>query len=67
MYPKEIIQSFGKFETRKETFKKINGTDKIYSLFINEKYPGWKMVNVHKKERERFLKIRKKYLIPTYE
>jgi uncharacterized protein YbbC (DUF1343 family) len=47
----------------KDLFCKANGTESVYQILSEEKYPAWKLIDLQKTEREAFLEIRKKYLI----
>ncbi len=62
LYPKEFAQKFS--SSRKELFCKANGTEEIYKILMEEKYPAWKLIEFQKKDRESFLAKRKKYLLP---
>ncbi len=62
LYPKEFAKSLEE-APRKELFCKANGTDKVYEILLKEKYPAWKLIELHKTEREAFLEKRKRYLI----
>lgn len=62
LYPKEFTKHLVD-SPKKDLFCKANGTDKVYDLLLKEKYPAWKLIELHKAEREAFLEIRKKYLL----
>ncbi|MGB7979033.1 MAG: DUF1343 domain-containing protein [Chlamydiales bacterium] len=62
LYPKEFLKRFAN-TSRKDLFCKANGTDAVYEILLKEKYPAWKLIELHKTEREAFLEKRKKYLI----
>lgn len=62
LYPKEFELQLSK-KSNKDLFCKANGTDEVYQILIKEKYPAWKLIELHKKEREAFLEKRKKYLL----
>ena len=63
MYPKEFMKQFGKSHGAKELFCKANGTDAIYRILSDEKYPAWKLIDFQKEERTSFQELRKKYLL----
>jgi uncharacterized protein YbbC (DUF1343 family) len=67
MYPQQMEKALSEMAGRKAMFCKVTGTEQIYHLLLNEKYPGWKMAKVHKKEREKFIKKRKRFLIKHYD
>ncbi len=52
--------------TKKEMCHKLNGKEEILSILYDEKFIIWKLRDICQKDRERFLPIRKKYLIPEY-
>ncbi|MBU6383470.1 MAG: DUF1343 domain-containing protein [Verrucomicrobia bacterium] len=62
LYPQEFSKRLAE-STKKDLFCKANGTDKVYDLLVNEKYPAWKLIELHKQERDAFLEVRKKYLL----
>lgn len=65
MYPNEFIKKLTDTQaSSKDLFCKANGTDAIYEILIQEKYPTWKLIEFQKKERETFLEKRKLYLLP---
>lgn len=68
LYPTEFLQKLSSSKASKELFCKANGTETIYEILVEEKYPAWKLIEFHKKERELFLEIRHKYLLhyPEY-
>jgi len=64
LYPgefnKRMEQAIG---SRKDLFCKANGTDAIYEIIRQEKFPAWKLIDFQKAEREAFLEKRKLYLL----
>ncbi len=62
LYPKEFSTRLNESKN-KDLFCKANGTESVYDILVNEKYPAWKLISLHKDEREAFLEIRKKYLL----
>ena len=50
-------------EQRKDLFCKANGTEAIYDILREEKFPAWKLIDFHKAEREAFMEKRKLYLL----
>ena len=61
LYPKEFAKRIS--SSAKDLFCKANGTDAIYEILLQEKYPAWKLIDFQKREREAFLDMRKKYLL----
>jgi len=62
LYPKEFMTRLNKTGP-KDLFCKANGTDLVYQILSEEKYPAWKLIDLQKAEREAFLELRKKYLL----
>ncbi len=62
LYPQEFSKCLTKLRN-KDFFCKANGTEAVLEILIQEKYPAWKLVDLHKTEREAFLEKRKKYLL----
>ena len=62
IYPKEFTKRLME-TTKKDLFCKANGTEAVYEILLNEKYPAWKLIELHKSERVAFLEKRKKYLL----
>lgn len=61
LYPNQFLEKMK--NGAKDLFCKANGTDMIYEILLNEKYPAWKLIEFQKEEREKFLETRKKYLM----
>ena len=61
LYPAEFTQRIQ--GGAKKLFCNANGTDSIYEILMNEKFPAWKLIEFQKEERTRFLSVRKKYLL----
>jgi uncharacterized protein YbbC (DUF1343 family) len=62
LYPKEFSKKL--VETKnKDLFCKANGTALVHEILLKEKYPTWKLLEIHRAEREIFLEKRKNYLI----
>lgn len=67
LYPKKFQDAIVAAKERKELICKVNGTEEVFRLITEEKNIVWKLKDFHKKEREEFLSLRKKYLITSYE
>lgn len=65
LYPQQFLEKLNASD-QKQIFSQANGTEKIYDILKNEKYPAWKLMEFQKKERLSFMNIRKKYLYPGY-
>ncbi|MDJ0652007.1 MAG: DUF1343 domain-containing protein [Simkaniaceae bacterium] len=64
LYPKETKGYLQKVEgSKKRLFNLANGNDEIYRIMLNERYAAWKMIAYQQDERERFKKVREKYLL----
>jgi uncharacterized protein YbbC (DUF1343 family) len=61
MYPSEFIKRLN--SSSRELFSKANGTDAIYEILSQDKYPAWKLIQFQKEERGQFLDKRRKYLL----
>jgi len=66
LYPKIFSQKITQYKERKTIFCKVNGTDKIYDILINEPFPAWSIIELQKEQNKNFLNIRKKYLFEEY-
>lgn len=66
LYPEEFNNIFKIPKDRQEMFHKVNGTELVYQILKNEKFPAWKLKSLHQKERAAFMIKRKKYLIHDY-
>lgn len=66
LYPEQFGKAIKGAEKRRDMFAKVNGSEEPYRLMAEEKYIAWKLCALHKKERERFLQLRNKYLILAY-
>ncbi len=68
MYPDTVDKALKALTPdRRKFFAKATGSDTIYQILLSEKYPAWKLVEFHKKERESFLSKRKKALNKEYD
>lgn len=64
MYPKQFEEQIAKVsKSRKELFNKASGNAEIYRLLTSEKDGYGKMVSLYRDKRERFLAVRKRYLL----
>jgi uncharacterized protein YbbC (DUF1343 family) len=67
LYPKQFSEALiSATRTQKELFFKISGTEQIYRILLEKKHVIWPLRGVHQQERNTFLNIRAKYLIPSY-
>ncbi|MCH9612140.1 MAG: hypothetical protein S4CHLAM102_06240 [Chlamydiia bacterium] len=68
LYP-EIIQEKIKqvHASKQKLFCQANGNSEMLDMLMNEKYISWKMIEYERGEREKFLKLREGYLLPSYE
>jgi uncharacterized protein YbbC (DUF1343 family) len=63
LYPKEFVERLEKSRGAKELFCKANGTEEVFRILLEEKYPAWKLIELQKEERNAFLAKRSKYLL----
>ncbi|MBS0626594.1 MAG: DUF1343 domain-containing protein, partial [Verrucomicrobia bacterium] len=64
LYPETVkkkLLSLSKL--KKELFCKAEGTDAIFSILSQERYPAWKMIEHNKDKRQIYLEKRKKYFL----
>jgi uncharacterized protein YbbC (DUF1343 family) len=66
LYPEKFQDAVNAAKSRKDTICKLNGTEEVYRLIVEEKNIVWKLCGIHQNEREAFLKRRSKYLIADY-
>ncbi len=66
LYPQQFEKKLSEMKGR-EFFHKANGTDEIFRILAEEKYPAWKLIEFQKEERETFRQKRKAYLLTEYE
>lgn len=66
LYPEKFQDAIAAAKKRKETLCKLNGTDEVYRLIVEEKNIVWKLCSLQEKGREAFMKKREKYLIKDY-
>lgn len=68
LYPNECAKTIKAADiNKKELFIKACGTKAIYDFLLNEKATLQQLRDIHRAEREQFLPLRKKYLLPDYE
>ncbi len=64
MYPKIIEEKLaGMSKLKKKMFCEAAGGEQILSIFFQEKYPAWKMIQHQADKRQSFMEKRKKYLL----
>ncbi|MEI8365061.1 MAG: DUF1343 domain-containing protein [Parachlamydiaceae bacterium] len=66
LYPEAFQDAITAAKKRKETLCKLNGTEDVYQLIVEEKNIVWKLCALQEKGREAFMKKREKYLIKEY-
>jgi uncharacterized protein YbbC (DUF1343 family) len=67
LYPRQVKQALVKMEHRKKMFNKVNGTDEVYRLLRESRYPAWPLRALHEERRTQFAEKRKAYLIKSYQ
>jgi uncharacterized protein YbbC (DUF1343 family) len=65
-YPKRFAEALQKSTQHKDLFCKVNGTETVFKLLHEKPYIIWELRELHRKEREDFMPIRKKYLLSNY-
>lgn len=64
LYPKQFMEHLAELEkSRKNLFCQANGTEEVLSILQQERYVAWKLIDLQKEERQKFIGIRQKYLI----
>jgi len=67
VYPKVFMEKTAKLSSsKKHLFSLANGNKEMVEILSKEKYVTWRLIGYEKKQREQFLKKRKKYLAPHY-
>jgi uncharacterized protein YbbC (DUF1343 family) len=66
LYPEKFQDAITAAKARRKTLCKVNGTEEVVRLITEENNIVWKLRALHQKERDLFLKKRKKYLIAAY-
>ena len=66
MYPQQFIKALDGVKDRQLMLAKVNGTDNVYQMLLNEPYISWKLRSMCAKARTLFNPIRAKYLNPAY-
>lgn len=62
LYPAKTAELL---QTKKDwtSFHRAWGTREVWQIFVQEKYPTWKLRGLHQKERAQFLEKRQRYLL----
>ncbi|MDE3055835.1 MAG: DUF1343 domain-containing protein [Verrucomicrobiota bacterium] len=63
LYPKEVARGIEGKGTPASNFCRVNGTSAVYETLVKEKFPAWKLLQIHKEERAAFLEKRRRYLL----
>jgi uncharacterized protein YbbC (DUF1343 family) len=66
LYPEKFQDAIAAAKARRKTLCKVNGTEEVVRMIVEDNNIVWKLRAFHQKEREAFLKTRKKYLIAAY-
>lgn len=66
IYPKKFAEALQNSMQHKDLFCKVNGTETVFKLLQEKQFIVWELKDLHRKEREDFLKLRKKYLLSNY-
>ncbi len=64
LYPEQFEKAIQTLH--KETFAKVNGTDEVFEMLQQKKPIVWPLRELHMEERQNFMKLRQKYLFPSY-
>ncbi|MCH9608487.1 MAG: hypothetical protein S4CHLAM45_10640 [Chlamydiales bacterium] len=69
LYPRHFEDAMKQIQascSKKQMCHKLNGREEIHHILSKEKYVIWKLREICRKDREKFLPIRKKYLNDKY-
>lgn len=66
LYPEKFQEAIAAVKKNKATICKLNGTEEIFNVIVEEKNIVWKLCALQNKDRELFLKKRQKYLLADY-
>lgn len=67
LYPEVFEKNLAQIKSRREMFCKVLGSEKYFNCFLNDKHPGWKLINMSCEGKDAFINARKAYLISSYE
>jgi uncharacterized protein YbbC (DUF1343 family) len=65
LYPAKMNEIFSE-SAAESLFDTVAGTKKVREILLKEKAPYAALIKLHTVEREKFMKVRQKYLIPAY-
>lgn len=66
LFPKKFAEALQKSTQHKDLFCKVNGTETVFKLLQEKPFIAWELRDLHRKERDDFLNLRKKYLLSNY-
>ena len=66
LYPEKFKDAMAQSKSRKDMFCKVTGTEEVYRILNDKKYVVWDLKDLHKKQRQDFMKVREKYLNSNY-
>lgn len=69
LYPKQFQESIVRVQASansRDVFNKLNGSESILNILIQEKFVIWKLRDMCAQARDTFLPIRARYLFPDY-
>lgn len=66
LYPEQFKQGIETINTNKSLFCKINGSEEIVRMIVEDTNIVWKLKGFQQKERNDFINLRKKYLNQSY-
>lgn len=66
LYPERFATAIVKSKDRRDMFCKVNGNEKCWSIISQQQNIVWKLREIDEEKRLAFLKIRNKYLLPSY-
>lgn len=64
LYPERVLKQLNSLTpSQKDLFCKASGNEEMLTILQKEPYSAWKLIRFQQEEREKFLSLRKKYLI----
>lgn len=66
LYPEQFKKGLQTLKAQRDMFIKVNGTEEVFDILEQKKAIVWPLRELHEKERQDFMQVRKKYLIAVY-
>lgn len=66
VHPQEVKKALVAYKQPRSIFHLVVGTQAIYDILMRDSHPFCSLCLLHKDERQAFMQVRQKYLIPCY-